>query len=142
VVQVYTGVITLNVMTEVEVIPEPEDIGITVEAIAYQWGWQFRYPDYNGMLTDDLVVSAHTNVKLEITSRDVIHSIFIPELGVKMDAVPGRFNLWWFNADGPVNQVLAEGERASRVEKERKVTTRPDIVSFFNPRPDRDVTGL
>lgn len=142
VVQVYIGVITINVMTEVEVIPEPENIGITVEAIAYQWGWQFRYPDYNGMLTDDLVVPAHTNVKLEITSRDVIHSIFIPELGVKMDAVPGRFNLWWFNADGPVNQVLADGKRANRVEKERKVTTRPDIVSFFNPRPDRDVTGL
>jgi len=139
VVQVYIGVITIQVMNDVEVMPETQ---MTVEAIAFQWGWQFRYPDHGGILTDDLVVPAHTNIKLEITSRDVIHSIFIPELGVKMDAVPGRYNLWWFNADGPVNQVLAQQEDKLRPETERKVTTRPDIMSFFNPRPDRTVTGL
>lgn len=139
VVQVYIGVITLGVMFDVETMPETE---MTVEAIAYQWGWQFRYPGHGGIVSDDLVVPAHTNIKLEITSRDVIHSLFIPELGVKMDAVPGRFNLWWFNADGPVNQVLSDEQAKIKAEKERKATTRPDIVSMFRPRPDRSVTGL
>lgn len=124
VLQVIIGVKTIDVMFEVEVMPETE---MTVEAIGYQWGWQFRYPDHGGMLTDDLVVPAHTNVKLEITSRDVIHSIFIPELGVKMDAVPGRFNYWWFNADGPVNQVLPGDQ--DRVNKD--TLTYPQTRSEF-----------
>ncbi len=148
VLQVYIGVKTIDVMFEVEVMPETT---MTVEAIGYQWGWQFRYPDHGGMLTDDLVVPAHTNVKLEITSRDVIHSIFIPELGVKMDAVPGRFNYWWFNADGPVNQILPEDQNRVKVERETYKQTRPDFVAdiydLFTGKdsyenPETVVTGL
>ncbi|MEZ4459991.1 MAG: cytochrome c oxidase subunit II transmembrane domain-containing protein [bacterium] len=138
IVQVFIGVKTLQVMSEVEVIPQTT---MTVEAIGYQWGWQFRYPDLGGMVSDDLVVPAHTNVKLEITSRDVIHSLFIPELGVKMDAVPGRFNLWWFNADGPVNQVVARDAVPMAVEREDLVTTRPDIVKMFK-KDDNRLTGV
>lgn len=133
-IQVFIGWKTLGVMEDVEVIPQTT---MTVEAIGYQWGWQFRYPDLGGMLSDDLVVPAHTNVKLEITSRDVIHSLFIPELGVKMDAVPGRFNLWWFNADGPVNQVVSRGVTPLTVERPRNVTTRPDVVTNFSGDKNR-----
>lgn len=139
VLQVFIGAKTIDVMFEVEEMPQTS---MTVEAIAYQWGWQFRYPDHGGMLTDDLVVPAHKNIKLEITSRDVIHSIFIPELGVKMDAVPGRFNYWWFNADGPINQVLADQRETVSQDEVRKATTRPDIFSFFSNYGDRPVTGL
>ncbi len=128
IVQVYIGWVTIDVMSRTDKMPETE---MTVEAIAYQWGWQFRYPDHGGMLSDDLVVPAHKNIKLEITSRDVIHSIFIPQLGVKMDAVPGRFNYWWFNADGPVNQVLADGYERVDVTTEKRVTTRPELKSKF-----------
>lgn len=139
VIQVFIGAKTIDVMFEVEKMPE---IDMTVEAIAYQWGWQFRYPEHGGLMTDDLVVPAHKNVKLEITSRDVIHSIFIPDLGVKMDAVPGRFNYWWFNADGPINQVLAEQETERAQTGNRKVTTRPDFMNLFKSKDDREVTGL
>ena len=101
-VQIFVGIKTIDVMWYVEEVPE--DTTMTIYAIGFQWDWQFRYPD--GTITDDLVVPAHQNIQLEITSKDVIHSLFIPELGVKMDAVPGRFNRWWFNADGPLNQVV------------------------------------
>lgn len=126
VIQVYIAWITLDVMDQTEVMPETE---VTVEAIAYQWGWQFKYPDYDNMITDDLVIPAHKNVKLEVTSKDVIHSIFIPALGVKIDAVPGRYNYWWFNADGPVNQVEYKAEKRKLVEKNPRHTTRPEIAS-------------
>ncbi len=126
VIQIYIAWIVLDVMDETEVMPETE---ITVEAIAYQWGWQFKYPDYDNMITDDLVVPAHTNVKLEVTSKDVIHAIFIPALGVKIDAVPGRYNYWWFNADGPVNQVEYKAEKRKIVTKTPLRTTRPEITS-------------
>jgi cytochrome c oxidase subunit II len=116
-VQVFIGYKTVGTMWYVEKLPETQ---VTVEAIGYQWDWQFRYPEH-GFVAEDLVIPAHTNVRLEITSKDVIHSLFIPELGVKMDAVPGRFNYWWVNADGPINQIRDE----------RAVTTaaRPNYVT-------------
>jgi heme/copper-type cytochrome/quinol oxidase subunit 2 len=128
VAQVYIGFITIDVMFDVEVMPETE---MTVEAIAYQWDWEFRYPDHGGIIHDDLVVPANTNIKLEVTSRDVIHSIFMPELGVKIDAVPGRFNYWWFNADGPVNQTEARARRVQDPGAVGYVTTRSDWWQYF-----------
>lgn len=132
VTQIFIGAKTIDVMWYVETIPETQ---MTVEAIGYQWDWQFRYPDHGGFVSEDLVIPAYTNVKLEITSKDVIHSLFIPELGVKMDAVPGRFNYWWVNADGPLNQVVAEDRRSREVRKarlaNRKTTTRPDNMPLL-----------
>lgn len=131
-VQIYIGIKTIDTMWYVEKLPETQ---ITVEAIAYKWDWKFRYPDHGGLVTDDLVIPAYTNVKLEVTSEDVIHSLFIPELGVKIDAVPGRFNYWWVNADGPLNQVIAEvrGVKPTRAEIEANQykTTRPDNLPLL-----------
>jgi heme/copper-type cytochrome/quinol oxidase subunit 2 len=126
--QVYIGFITIDVMFEVEVLPETE---MTVEAIAYQWDWEFRYPDHGGIIHEDLIVPANTNIKLEVTSRDVIHSIFMPELGVKIDAVPGRFNYWWFNADGPVNATQVQPRTVQDPSAVGYVTTRPDWWQYF-----------
>lgn len=130
-VQIFIGVKTIDAMWYVEKLPETE---MTVEAIGYQWDWQFRYPDHGGFITEDLVIPAYTNIKLDITSKDVIHSLFVPELGIKMDAVPGRFNYWWVNADGPINQVMLPDTRV--VEKSQKLgTTRsenPLILNAFN----------
>lgn len=138
-IQVYIGAKTIDVMWEVETIPE--DIEMTVEAIGYQWDWQFRYPEL-GIVSDDLVVPAHTKVKLEITSRDVIHSLFIPELGVKMDAVPGRFNYWWFVADGPLNQVRVPNYKTLPASERVLITTRPDFMQTQEDGTLRTVTGL
>ena len=71
------------------------------------------------------MIPAHTNVRLNITSKDVIHSLFIPELGVKMDAVPGRFNYWWVNADGPINQAVLENDYRVSPTYDKRNTTRP-----------------
>lgn len=127
VVQIVIGIKTIDVMWYVEKLPETE---MTVEAIAYQWDWQFRYPDAGGFVSEDLVIPAHTNVKLEITSKDVIHSLFVPELGIKMDCVPGRFNYWWVNADGPLNQ-LGIDTKAKKAPSEQYVTTRPDNLPLL-----------
>lgn len=127
-VQIFIGVKTIDTMWYVEKLPETE---MTVEAIAYQWDWQFRYPDHGGFIAEDLVIPAHSNIKLDITSKDVIHSLFVPELGIKMDAVPGRFNYWWVNADGPLNQVGIADNRV--LEKQPRLgTTRPDNVIVAN----------
>lgn len=71
-------------------------LNITVEG--HQYYWQFDYP--NGARSiGDLHVPAHTVVYLTITSPDVAHSWWIPQLGGKTDAIPGRTNHTWFKAD-------------------------------------------
>jgi cytochrome c oxidase subunit 2 len=65
-----------------------------------KWMWKFAYPGGPSSL-DVLRVPAGRPVRLLITSRDVIHSFFVPELRVKQDALPGRYTQTWFNADRP-----------------------------------------
>ncbi|MBN2475741.1 MAG: cytochrome c oxidase subunit II [Pirellulales bacterium] len=62
-----------------------------------QWQWVFTYP--NGYSDDNLHVPVDLPVKLTMTSTDVIHSLWIPALRVKMDLVPGRYTSVWFRAD-------------------------------------------
>lgn len=147
--QVFIGWQTIETMWYVEKMPAGKLM--VVEAIAKKWDWKFRYPDHGGLISPDLVIPAHTNVKLEITSEDVIHSLFIPELGVKMDAVPGRYNYWWINADGPLNQVLSSDTPRVAPKNPKYNTTRPDgpvrealnALSLFEPskQPER-LNGL
>ena len=59
--------------------------------------WQFEYPD--GYVDADLHVPVDEPVLLIMTSHDVIHSLFIPAMGVKMDVVPGRYSRAWFRAE-------------------------------------------
>jgi cytochrome c oxidase subunit II len=71
-------------------------LDITVEG--HQFYWQFDYP--NGARSiGDLHVPAGKVVYLTITSPDVAHSWWIPQLGGKTDAIPGRTNHTWFQAD-------------------------------------------
>ena len=53
-----------------------------------QWAWHYAYP--NGGRSDELHLPANRRVHLMIESDDVIHSLWLPSLGVKQDAVPGR----------------------------------------------------
>jgi cytochrome c oxidase subunit II len=86
---------------------------LTVRVTGQQWWWEFTYDtDGDGEFTDedvltanDLVIPAGQNVGLEITSRDVIHSFWIPRLNGKKDAVPGRRQPLTINADEPGTYV-------------------------------------
>jgi cytochrome c oxidase subunit II len=60
-----------------------------VEVSAEQWAWHFDYPA-SGARSDELHVPVGHRVHILITSTDVIHSFWVPALGVKQDAVPGH----------------------------------------------------
>lgn len=66
-----------------------EQHDLRVGATALQWQWRFEYPDL-GITSKELVVPVNERILVTITSRDVVHSFFVPAFGVKMDAVPGR----------------------------------------------------
>lgn len=103
-------------------IPKPD---LTIKAIGHQWYWSYVYPD-NGNFTfdarmvtaeaavakeknvirlldtdEEIVLPVGKNIRIQITSDDVIHSWTIPSFGVKHDAVPGRINESWFNIEKP-----------------------------------------
>jgi cytochrome c oxidase subunit 2 len=74
------------------------DTEITVEG--HQFYWQFDYP--NGKKTiDTLYVPAGSEVRLTVVSGDVIHSFWVPQLGGKIQAIPGRINHTGFKVDRP-----------------------------------------
>jgi cytochrome c oxidase subunit 2 len=72
---------------------------MTVRVIGKQWLWEVQYPDHGIKLTGEMRVPVNTDVKVEVTSQDVIHSFWVPQLGGKKDAVPGYLNTTWFRAD-------------------------------------------
>jgi len=101
-------------------IPESD---LTIKATGNQWYWSYEYPEHQfsfdafmlereelekyGYKQDEyllatdypVVVPVGTNVRMQIAGADVIHAWKIPAFGVHMDAVPGRLNETWFNAD-------------------------------------------
>jgi cytochrome c oxidase subunit 2 len=73
---------------------------LEIKVTGRQFYWQFDYP--NGVVAiDTMRAPAGVPVKLVVTSpdADVIHSWWIPALGGKIDAIPGRTNQTWFQAD-------------------------------------------
>ena len=74
----------------------PKD-AIAVKAVARMWSWTFEYP--NGKKSDKLIVPFNKPVKLDLTSVDVIHSLYVPAFRIKEDVVPGRNNMIWFAAN-------------------------------------------
>jgi cytochrome c oxidase subunit 2 len=71
-------------------------VRITVEA--HQFYWQFDYPNGTRSI-NDLHVPVDEVVELTVKSYDVVHSWWIPQLGGKIQAIPGRTNHIWFKAD-------------------------------------------
>lgn len=95
---------------------------ITIKVVGHQWYWEFDYADtakinFNSRVVADddlkpgqlrlldvdnqLVVPAGKNIRVLTTSSDVIHSFFIPSLGVQRYAIPGRTIETWFRVNAP-----------------------------------------
>jgi len=92
----------------------PEN-AMKVETTGRMWSWSFKYE--NGIETDTLYVPVGQPVLLNLSSKDVIHSFYIPAFKIKKDAVPGVPTRMWFRADeeGKYDVFCAEycGQRHS-----------------------------
>jgi cytochrome c oxidase subunit 2 len=86
----------------------PKD-AMEIKVTGQKWFWTFDYPE--GINTvNELVVPLGKPVKLLLSSRDVIHSFFVPDFRIKMDALPNRYTITWFEATrlGKHNLFCAE----------------------------------
>ena len=87
-------------------IPESD---FEIQVTARQFNWDVVYPGPDGKfgtdddvrIDNDIHVPVNKVVRVRLLARDVIHSLFIPNLRVKQDAVPGREILVWFEATKP-----------------------------------------
>lgn len=100
-----------------ERIPEAE---LTLKVTGNSWFWNLEYPDQGVTIaanllpeeearaqgrpwllatTEPLLVPVDTNIRVLVTSNDVIHSFAIPAFGIKEDAIMGRVNETWFNVE-------------------------------------------
>ena len=115
-----------------------------IGVIGKQFYWQFNYP--NGAISvDHLVVPADEVVNEDITAPrwDVIHSWWIPDLGGKYDAIPGRVNKTWFKA--PVGTYAAQcyelcGIQHADMSASVSVVPRAKYASFLAKR--RSAAGI
>jgi cytochrome c oxidase subunit 2 len=105
---------------------DTSDSDISIKVTAYQWKWQYEYldegigffstlstphdqiygsaekgPDYLLEVDNQMVVPVGKKVRLLLTASDVIHAWWVPELGMKKDAIPGFINEMWIQVKEP-----------------------------------------
>jgi cytochrome c oxidase subunit 2 len=83
IVLAYIGAWSLGEAVRID--PQAMDVEVT----AFQWGWKFYYPEF-GVTTNELYLPVDQQAVLEMESRDVIHSFWVPEFRLKQDIVPGQ----------------------------------------------------
>lgn len=94
------AVFTVSFTFKHDKIADPEE-SINVKVIAHQFWWEFIYTDHDIRTAQDLVLPEHTMVTVELTSADVIHSFWIPQLVGKMDTNPGLTRSMSFDSGEP-----------------------------------------
>jgi cytochrome c oxidase subunit 2 len=76
---------------------------IRIQVVGHQWWWDIEYdfgaPSTRFTTANEIVIPIGEPVELRLTSRDVIHSLWIPKLAGKLDLIPGRENLLMIEAD-------------------------------------------
>lgn len=106
----------------IRVADKPPSADFTLKVTGNQWYWKYQYPDHGDFEFDSymiqdadlkpgqmrmlevdnrVVVPVGANVRVVIAGSDVIHSWFVPALGLQKYAMPGRLNETWFKADKP-----------------------------------------
>ena len=119
---------------------EPPAATYDIYVTGKQWMWKFAYPTGNHS-AGALYVPAGRPIRLLLTSRDVIHSFYVPDFRVKHDAIPGRYTDVWFRALEPGTHTIfcAEfcGTDHSRMRASVVVLSDPDFAVWL--QTDRSV---
>ncbi len=101
VVLAIVAVPTLQTIFELRSEPDPGENALEINVIGHQWWWEFQYPEYGISTANEMHIPAGRTVYLNITSVDIIHSFWVPQLNGKRDAVPGQWNHLTIEADEP-----------------------------------------
>jgi cytochrome c oxidase subunit 2 len=116
---------------------EPPPDSMTIYVVGKQWMWSFAYP-HGGGSVGVLYVPVGRPVKLIMTSRDVIHSFYVPDFRVKTDVVPGRSTQVWFEVKAPGRHPIYCAEMCGVGHS----TMRAEVVALSDADYERALEGL
>ncbi len=106
--------------------------------VGKQWMWKLQHPGGQREI-NELHVPLGRNIRLVMTSEDVIHSFFVPEFRSKMDVLPGRYTFLWFNATevGTFHLLCAQfcGTEHSRMRGKVIVMDPGDYARWLDAQP-------
>jgi cytochrome c oxidase subunit 2 len=125
---------------------EVPDDAIPITVYGQMWSWSYEYE--NGKKSDRLVVPLDKAVKLDLISRDVLHSFYIPAFRIKEDVVPGFENYMWFIAqeEGTYDVFCAEycGDRHAYMLSKVEVVPEAEYYAWLDKSdiPEGEHPGL
>ncbi len=76
-----------------------EDEVLTIYAYGWQWWFSFEYPQLGIVTGNEFAFPKDKVVRVELRSKDVIHSFWLPKIAGKVDMIPGRNNWMWIRGD-------------------------------------------
>ncbi|MEZ4870357.1 MAG: cytochrome c oxidase subunit II [Caldilineaceae bacterium] len=122
----YVGVVDLNKVTE-------KNEEITVKVTGFQWDWSFEYD--GGVLSQELMLPVGKRARMEMNSKDVIHSFWVPEFRVKQDVVPGHTTNIYFTPELVGDYTLRCAELCGRshyqMRRAVKVVEQSDFTAWL-----------
>jgi cytochrome c oxidase subunit 2 len=98
IILVVLGVFTVRTTSTLR---RPSAQAVRVEVVGKDWWWQVRYPDIDFTTANELHLPAGRPVQIDLTSDNVIHSFWVPQLAAKLDTIPGQHNVLTFTPTKP-----------------------------------------
>jgi len=82
---------------------------LQIEVIGHQWWWEFRYPEYGISTANEIYLPKGRTVNFSLTTVDVLHSFWIPQLGGKRDLITNRTNYLWLTPNADLETLALNG---------------------------------
>ena len=137
------------------VLSHERDLGgnaaLTVEVEAFQWGWRFSYAGSNVTVESlpdrpaELVVPTDEGIAFLLSSRDVMHSFYVPAFLVKRDVIPGRTNRLDVTIEEPGEYTARCAEFCGLLHDRMDVTVRAvaptEFAAWLEDQEASDVDG-
>jgi cytochrome c oxidase subunit II len=121
---------------------------LEINVTAQQFAFSFEYPTFGGFVTDELYLPVDRQVILKMTSRDVIHSFWVPEFRIKQDIVPGRVTEYritptLLSGEQPYQVICAElcGASHAYMVANVRVVTQEDFDTWVAARQEEAVAA-
>src|SRR3954467_13632671 len=104
-VAILIGLLIVSVSTGRTISSLHASSAVTIEVIGHQWWWEIVYddamPSQRVQTANEIHIPTNRAIVLKVTSRDVIHSFWAPNLNGKRDLIPGYVTAIWLQADQP-----------------------------------------
>lgn len=91
-------VITLNAIPKADPDGKTDLSEIDLIVTGHQWWWEIEYPKSGVISANEIYIPVGKKLRIKVSSDDVIHCFWVPQLGRKIDAIPGRDNYIWLEA--------------------------------------------